>query len=311
MASDPDRLVARVTLVVKPGEEEQLVAATARLAERAAERVREQAREPAGHRRLPPHAAEILIPVRALGQAREMVRSAVAGLAVDHAVRPAAQQPCRLLISDMDSTLIAAECIDELAALAGVGEKVRAVTERAMRGALDFAGALRERVALLAGLPATALMDVARRHAPLRPGARTLFATLKAEGVFTVIVSGGFTPIVRHVASLLGADAWHANELETKDGRLTGRVLGPIVDAAAKAGFLHEHGSRLGLEPQGWAALGDGANDLLMLQAAGLAVGVHPKPLVAEHAHGVIRHTDLTSVLLYLGIPPARWVVRA
>ncbi len=306
MASDPDRLVARVTLVVKPGEEEQLATATARLAEWAQER----AISPAASRHRPPQAAEMVVSVSELGQTRAMVQAAVEGLAVDYAVRPAVQAPCRLLISDMDSTLIAAECIDELAALAGVDEKVRAVTERAMRGALDFADALKERVALLAGLPEATLMDVARQRAPLRPGARTLFATLKAEGVFTVIVSGGFAPIVRHVASLLGADAWHANELETKDGRLTGRVLGTIVDAAAKARLLHEHGNRLGLPSRHWAALGDGANDLLMMRAAGLAVGVHPKPVVAEQAHGLIRHTDLTSVLLYLGIPPARWVVR-
>ena len=306
MASDPDRLVARVTLVVKPGEEAQLAAATARLAERAG-RVADR---PLDHRPLLPHAAEILLPVPDLAQARAMVRDAVAGLAVDHAVRPARQAACRLLISDMDSTLIAAECIDELAALAGVGAQVQAVTERAMRGELDFAAALKERVALLAGLPESALMAVARHHAPLRPGARSLFATLKAEGVFTVIVSGGFAPIVRHIASLLGADAWHANALETEGGRLTGRVSGAIVDAAAKARFLREHGARLELASRQWVALGDGANDLPMLQAAGLAIGVHPKPVVAEQAHGLVRHTALTSVLLYLGIPPARWVLR-
>lgn len=306
MASDSDRLVARVTLVVKPGEEEQLTAATTRLTERATK----QAVTPPHHRRLLPHAVEVLFPARALEHAHRMTQAAVEGLAVDHAVQPATQAACRLLISDMDSTLIAAECIDELAALAGVGEQVRAVTDRAMRGELDFAGALKERVALLAGLPETALMDVAQRHAPLRPGARTLFATLKAEGVFTVIVSGGFTPIVRHVASLLGADAWHANQLETADGRLTGRVLGAIVDAQAKARFLQEHGIRLGLTSPHWAALGDGANDLPMLQTAGIAIGVHPKPVIAAHAHGLIRHTDLTSVLLYLGIPPKRWIIR-
>ncbi len=199
MASDPDRLVARVTLVVKPGEDKQLAAATARVIARAGD----QADGPVEPRHLLPHAIEMLLSFSSLEAACRIVRAAVEGLAVDHAVRPAAQAACRLLISDMDSTLIAAECIDELAALAGAGAQVRAVTERAMRGELDFAGALRERVALLAGLPESALLAVARDHAPLRPGARTLFATLKAEGVFTVIVSGGFTPIVRHVASQL------------------------------------------------------------------------------------------------------------
>ncbi len=305
MIANPDRLVARVTLVVKPGEEEQLAVACARLAEQAAGLTED---EPLERRHLLPHAVEMLLPSSSLAAARRTVQAALADLAVDYAVRPAAQEACRLLISDMDSTLIAAECIDELAALAGAGEKVRAVTERAMRGELDFAGALRARVALLAGLPEAALLDVARSHAPLRPGARTLFATLKAEGVFTVIVSGGFVPIVRHVASLLEADAWHANELEIRDGRLTGRVPGEIVDAAAKARFLREHGSRLGVKPASWTALGDGANDLAMLQAAGLAIGVHPKPVVAQEAHGLVRHTDLTSVLLYLGITPERWV---
>lgn len=301
-----DRLVVRLTLVVKPRALDALKTAAARVAEAAAARGLSVFREE------PPIATaeELRLPGATVGTLRTVLKEALADLPVDYGMRPADLPTCRLMISDMDSTLIAAECIDELARLAGVGEQVRAVTERAMRGELDFAGALGARVALLKGLPEDALKEVATAHAPLRPGARTLFATLAAEDVVTVIVSGGFTPIVSHIAQTLGASAAHANELEVEAGRLTGRVKGAILDGARKAELLASHARRLGIDMAATAALGDGANDLMMLAAAGTAIGVHPKPVVAQTAHGVVRHTDLKSVLLYLGISPARWVIR-
>ncbi|GIX17799.1 MAG: hypothetical protein KatS3mg119_1985 [Rhodothalassiaceae bacterium] len=304
---DPtDRLVVRLTLVVKPQAVDALETAAARVREALAARglAVTQPERPLAT------AGELLVAGGTVATLQPVVHGLLADLPVDYGLRPADLPACRLLISDMDSTLIAAECIDELARLAGVGDRVREVTERAMRGELDFAGALRERVALLAGLPEQALEEVATAHAPLRPGARTLFATLVEERVFTVIVSGGFTPIVSRIAEALGAVAAHANELEVEAGRLTGRVKGAILDGARKAELLASHARRLGIDMAATAALGDGANDLKMLAAAGMAVGVHPKPVVAQAAHGVVRHTDLKSVLLYLGIPPARWVIR-
>ena len=220
----------------------------------------------------------------------------------DVIVQPLATRDKKLLIADMDSTLIGQECIDELAREAGIGARVADITERAMRGELDFAGALRERVGLLAGLDVGVIEKLLSERITLTPGAKTLAATFRARGGYFAIVSGGFTPFTGAVASWLGADEHRANRLVAEGGRLTGRVEEPIQGADAKLAALRELRARRDLPASAVMAVGDGANDLPMLGEAGLGVAYRAKPKVAAAAHARVEHGDLTALLFAMGI---------
>ncbi len=215
----------------------------------------------------------------------------------------------RLFVADMDSTMITVECIDELADFAGRKAEVSAVTEAAMRGEIDFVGALERRVAALEGLAVTAIEACLKERVRPSPGAATLIATLKANNVQTLLVSGGFTHFTGPVSAALGFDHSLANQLETKDGHLTGQTIGPIVDANAKAKALADSARTLGVDPGAAIAIGDGANDLKMVELAGLGVAYHAKPALYESADARIRNGSLTAILYALGIGQARWVV--
>jgi len=221
------------------------------------------------------------------------------GTPVDLVAQPLADRRKRLLIADMDSTIINCECIDELADFAGLKTKVAAITERAMRGELDFRAALRERTAMLHGLDAAVLERVFRERVRLNPGARQLVQTMRKHGAFTALVSGGFTYFTGRVRAAAGFDFDQANELLLLDGRLAGTVQEPILDAGAKLAALTNLAAARGLKRSETLAVGDGANDLPMLQAAGLGVAYHAKPMVAKAAEAVINRGDLTA-LLYL-----------
>ena len=220
---------------------------------------------------------------------------------VDVIVQPLARRLKRLLVADMDSTLIGQECVDELADVAGVGGRVAAITERAMRGEVAFAPALRERVALLAGLPETVIDDVLNDRIRLNPGARTLVKTMRANGAYVAIVSGGFRQFTRAIRERLGADEDRANTLMIEGGKLTGKVIEPILGEGAKLGALKEIAAAMGLTLDDTLAVGDGANDLPMLQAAGLGVAYRAKPKVAANAHARIDHADLTALIYAQG----------
>jgi phosphoserine phosphatase len=193
----------------------------------------------------------------------------------------AANRRKRLLLADMDSTIIEQEVVDELAAIAGVGEAVSAITARTMRGELEFEPALAERVALLEGLPATAIDTVIRDRLTFVPGGRTVVRTMKASGAFTAIVSGGFTAFTGHVAETLGFDSHEANRLLIEDGRLTGRVAEPVLGKSAKVEVLKRLIVKLGIGIEEVIAVGDGANDIAMLRLAGLGVAFRAKPRCA------------------------------
>ena len=236
------------------------------------------------------------------------VKAALAKMeGVDFAVRSGARVPARLFVADMESTIIGQECIDELADYAGIKDKVAAITERAMQGELDFAHALAERVALLRGLDQKVMAECLKARVEPNPGASTLVATLKSHGVLTALVSGGFTDFVRPIAMRLGFNRMRANYLAVEDGKLTGRTVGKIVDAAAKRRFAEQILAARKLGPESLVAIGDGANDVPLIELAGLGVGYRPKPALAKVADGVIRHHDLTALLWMQGIPRREW----
>jgi phosphoserine phosphatase len=230
------------------------------------------------------------------------LESAALAAGADLFLQPLATRDKKLLVADMDSTLIAQECIDELGVVAGIGERIAEITERAMQGELDFEAALRERVALLAGLPEVTIDKLLAERIALNPGARTLAATFRARGGYFAIVSGGFAPFTGAVASWLGADEHRANRLEAEAGRLTGRVLAPILGADAKLAALRELRARLALPVSATLAVGDGANDLAMLSEAGLGVAYRAKPKVAASAHARVEQGDLTALLFAMGV---------
>jgi len=227
----------------------------------------------------------------------------------DIVAQPIKYRARRLLVADMDSTMITVECIDELADYAGLKPEVAAITTRAMAGELDFAAALDARVALLGGMPVGTIDACRAERVHMMPGARTLIATMRARGVRTLLVSGGFTAFADPVAAELGFDAAIANRLEVRDGVLTGRVERPIVDAARKAFALREVAAAAGLSMDETLAVGDGANDLMMIEAAGLGVAYHAKPVLADAADARIVHGDLTALLWAQGISRSEWVV--
>ncbi|MCA1367525.1 phosphoserine phosphatase SerB [Bradyrhizobium sp. BRP14] len=233
------------------------------------------------------------------GEAEAKLRAAVNSAAVDVAVQDAETRRKKFLIADMDSTMIGQECIDELAAEVGLKEKVAAITARAMNGEIAFEPALIERVALLKGLPTTVISDVIARRITLTAGGRELIATMRAKGYYTALVSGGFTVFTGPIAEKLGFDENRANVLMESNGTLTGEVAHPILGKQAKIDALLDISKRLGISTAEVIAVGDGANDLGMLQLAGSGVALHAKPVVAEEAKIRIDHGDLTA-LLYL-----------
>ncbi|WP_230770135.1 phosphoserine phosphatase SerB [Sphingomonas sp. Leaf4] len=226
----------------------------------------------------------------------------------DVAIQPAANREKKLLIADMDSTMITVECIDELADYAGIKPQIADVTERAMRGELDFASALDARVALLEGLEEAAIQRCLDERVKLMPGAKTLIQTMRARGATTILVSGGFTRFAEPVGHALGFHRMIANRLLIEDGRLTGKVRKPIVDATTKEVTLLAAIDELGIDPAATLAVGDGANDLPMIRRAGLGVAYHAKPIVAAEAAVRIDHNDLTALLHIQGIPRGEWV---
>ncbi len=234
---------------------------------------------------------------------RSSLTAEAARQAVDVAVQPAdlLRRGRRLVVMDVDSTLVRGEVIEMLAGRAGCLDEVARVTEEAMRGELDFEESLRRRVALLEGLPAPVLDEV-YDAIELAPGARTLVRTLKRLGYRFAIVSGGFTHVTDRLAADLGIDLAEANELEIVDGLLTGRVLGRVVDRARKAEVLREFAAELGVPPRATVAIGDGANDLDMLAAAGLGVAFNAKPAVREAADASVNVPYLDTILYLLGI---------
>jgi phosphoserine phosphatase len=232
---------------------------------------------------------------------RPLLQDALEDLPVDICVQPAAGRRKRLLIADMDSTIIGCECLDELADFAGVKTQVAEITERAMRGELEFEGALRERVAMLRGLGLEALEACYEARVRLNPGARTLVRTMAAGGARCLLVSGGFSFFTARVAAAAGFHEDRANTL-IDDGRaLTGLVGEPILGREAKLASLNGEAARLGLGADETLAVGDGANDLAMIEAAGLGVAYRAKPVVAARAHARIDHSDLTALLYFQG----------
>jgi len=246
-----------------------------------------------------PIAAELECAGLEPAEIEDRLRDAVSGEPVDIVVHRAGEQRRRkLLIADMDSTIITVECLDELADFAGKKAEVSAITERAMRGELVFEDALRARIALLAGLPESALRATYEERVRLMPGARTLVRTMAANGAQTLLVSGGFTFFTERVAADAGFHAQRANRLIFENGRLKG-VADPILGREAKLQALIETCAAHGIYDHQALAIGDGANDLAMIQAAGMGVAFHAKPVVAQAARARIDHGDLTA-LLYL-----------
>lgn len=228
--------------------------------------------------------------------------------ATDVIVQAAAHRRKRLLVADMDSTMITVECIDELADYAGIKEQVAEVTERAMRGELDFAAALDARVALLEGLDESVIEQCLVERVTLMAGARTLVRTMKARGGHAILVSGGFTRFAEPVAAEIGFDRAIANYLEIAHGKLTGTVRKPIVGSDTKEKTLLAALDDLGIDAAETMAVGDGANDLAMIRRAGLGIAYRAKPIVAGAAAARVDHNDLTALLYAQGIARAEWV---
>ncbi|TAL33381.1 phosphoserine phosphatase SerB [Phenylobacterium sp.] len=237
-----------------------------------------------------------------------VVATELDGLPVDTCVQAAAGRKKRLLIADMDSTIINVECLDELADFAGLKAEISAITERAMRGELAFEGALRERVGMLKGLATTALQQAYDERVRLNPGARTMVRTMAENGARCALVSGGFTFFTSRVAEAAGFHLNRANTLIEEGGALTGRVGDPILGKEAKLASLQELAAELGIPLSATLAVGDGANDLAMIEASGLGVAYRAKPIVAAQAHAKVDHADLTALLYFQGYRAAEFV---
>jgi phosphoserine phosphatase len=257
----------------------------------------------------PDEAAEFSLP--AVPANRWDVWADLQKLGVDLVVQPDEGRRKKMLLADMDSTMIQQECIDELADEAGVGERVKDITARAMNGELEFDGALRERVGLLAGLDADVIQTVLQTRISMMSGGATLLATMKSNSAYAALVSGGFTAFTESVATHLGFDENRANTMIVKDGALTGEVGLPILGKQAKVDALEQITARLGLSDSDVMAVGDGANDLGMLHRAGTGVALHAKPSVAAECDVRINHGDLTALLYIQGYSRDAFVVPA
>jgi len=246
-------------------------------------------------------ATDVILEGPDVASVREALRAPMAGQQLDWCLQPLEGRKKRLLVADMDSTIINVECLDEIADFAGLKAEISAITERAMRGELAFEGALRERVGMLKGLPVAALQKAYDERVRLNPGARTLVRTMAANGARCVLVSGGFSFFTGRVAQAAGFHAHHANTLGEADGKLTGLVEEPILGREAKLATLKAEAAIKGVPLAAAVALGDGANDLAMIEAAGLGVAYHAKPVVAAQADARIEHADLTALLYFQG----------
>jgi phosphoserine phosphatase len=259
----------------------------------------------------PAVAADLLVDGVEAGALEGALREALAGHPVDIIVQPAETRAKRLFLADMDSTMIGQECIDELADYVGLKAEVSEITERAMRGELPFEPALRERVALLKGLPVSIVDEIIGSRITLTPGGPELLRVLRANGAYTALVSGGFTLFTGPIAAMIGFHEHRSNVLEmTADGNLAGTVREPILGREAKRSALLELRNAWQLPAHATMAVGDGANDLAMLGEAGLGVAFHAKPAVAAAAHARIDHSDLSALIYCQGygeahIPPA------
>jgi phosphoserine phosphatase len=246
-------------------------------------------------------ATDVFLEAPDLAEVRAALEEPMAGQALDWCVQPVAGRRKRLLVADMDSTIINVECLDELADFAGLKAEISAITERAMRGELAFEGALRERVAMLQGLSVAALQQTYDERVRLNPGARTMVRTMAANGARCVLVSGGFSFFTSRVAQAALFHAHRANTLIEAEGALTGFVGEPILGREAKLAALEQEAKAGAIPLAETLALGDGANDLAMIEAAGLGIAYHAKPIVAAQADARIEHTDLTTLLYFQG----------
>jgi phosphoserine phosphatase len=226
---------------------------------------------------------------------------------VDIVVQKTVDRRRKLIVADMDSTMITVECIDELADYAGIKDQIAEVTERAMRGDLDFEGALRSRVALLAGLDESAIEQCLAERVRIMPGARALVQTMRSNGGHAVLVSGGFTRFAEPVGDLIGFDTVIANTLGIIGGKLDGTVATPIIGAEAKLTALRGALAQKGWDVASSLAVGDGANDIAMIEAAGLGVAYHAKPKTEAAAAASIRYGDLSTLLYAMGFPRKQW----
>jgi phosphoserine phosphatase len=237
-----------------------------------------------------------------------IARKVLGDLPIDVCLVPTAERKKSLLIADMDSTIIRQECIDEIADVIGIKPQIAAITERAMKGELPFEAALTERLGLLTGVTEAQLQEVYDRRIQLMAGATTLVSTMKANGAYTALVSGGFTFFTNRVATRVGFNANRANVLGLSGGKMTGRVEGSILGREAKLAALTDFSKLSNLQPAQTLAVGDGANDLDMIRAAGLGVAFRAKPVVAAEAHAAINHGDLTALLYLQGYAKSEFV---
>ena len=234
-------------------------------------------------------------------------RQQLGSVAIDVLAQPVANRRKKLLVADMDSTIVEGETLDDLAALVGIGEKIAAITARAMNGEMNFEDALHERISMLAGVHVS-IMQTTADELRLNPGAETLVRTMSANGAYTALVSGGFRFFTQRVADQIGFDFNRGNQLEIVDEHLTGNVIKPIVTKDVKVETLNQLAQEKSISAADAVTVGDGANDLPMLQAAGLGVAYHAKPVVVAEAQARVEHGDLTTLLYYQGYSEQEFV---
>ncbi|MGZ9108914.1 MAG: phosphoserine phosphatase SerB [Micavibrio sp.] len=248
-------------------------------------------------------AADLYVSFRPNSEQIRAMREALIPDRIDILINRTKGRRKKLLLADMDATIVDGETLDELAGFIGKRDETAAITERTMRGELDFTTSLRERVAFLKGLPEDVLHKT-MESMTLSPGAEMLVGGMREKGAVCVLISGGFTAFTESVAKHLGFHHHHGNTLEIENGKLSGTVKDPVLDKNAKLSFLQHYMAELSLNPEDILAIGDGANDLLMLEAAGLGIGYHPKPLLAERLDNLILYGDMTAALYAQGLAP-------